>query len=534
MMTGAGSANPTPSPSDLTAAGTSLYFFTTDQSTGVVEFWVTPGTSTGTTVLATIPAYTPPGQGSPAAPTPTDLTAVGSRVFFVAEYYYAATLSGPATTHDQLWTSDGTALGTTFLPGPAIDSTFTTVGSLEPLGGQLLFQAIESPGGATELWKSDGSAAGTTRVANLSNTSVPQGIPNYPQGLAVGGILYFAANDGVHGQELWRTDGTPGGTGLAVDINPGAGSSNPIPLAALGGQLALIAGDGIHGAQLMQAILSPASGSPTPTPSPTSSPAPRIAPIPTQTASDGSTFVANLAAYVSDPASPSAPLTYGLGPGAPAGLGINPTTGALTWTIPANQTIGSYPVTLIVTAAGSPGSSSTATETFALNVVDPGPAPVVSRATVTTKHGLTIMLTYSQPMAPASVLNPGNYLLEIPTKVRVKHKKGPSVRMTPVRLKVSYNPATDQVILKAIGRVSLAKPLELTVVGASAGGVSKVTGLPLAGSGQPGTDYLATVTSKRVNPALAVAGNTITPHKIVRPAARALHRPGGPMALAKS
>ena len=71
-------------------------------------------------------------------------------------------------------------------------------------------------------------------------------------------------------------------------------------------------------------------------------------------------------------------------------------------------------MTLIVTAAGSPASS--ATETFDLNVVDPGPAPVVSQATVTTRHGLTITLTYSQPMAPSSVLDAGNYLLEIPTR----------------------------------------------------------------------------------------------------------------------
>ncbi len=217
----------------------------------------------------------------------------------------------------------------------------------------------------------------------------------------------------------------------------------------------------------MQATLSPGtvSPSPTPTPSPTSSPSPRIAAIPTLSASDGSTFGANLGAYVSDPANPSAPLTYSLVAGAPTGLGINPTTGALSWTVPANQTIGTYPVTLVVTAAGSPAS--TATETFNLNVVDPGPAPIVTRAIVTAKHGLTITLTYSQPMNASSVINSGNYLLEIPTKVHVKHRKAPLVRMTPVRLNVNYNAATNQVILKAIGQVNLAKPLELTVVGSS-------------------------------------------------------------------
>ena len=35
--------------------------------------------------------------------------------------------------------------------------------------------------------------------------------------------MYFAADDGVNGEELWVTDGTGGGTQLVKDINP-AGS----------------------------------------------------------------------------------------------------------------------------------------------------------------------------------------------------------------------------------------------------------------------------------------------------------------------
>ena len=45
-----------------------------------------------------------------------------------------------------------------------------------------------------------------------------------PQELrAVDGTLYFAADDGSNGTELWSSDGTEGGTSMLDDINPGCG-----------------------------------------------------------------------------------------------------------------------------------------------------------------------------------------------------------------------------------------------------------------------------------------------------------------------
>lgn len=69
--------------------------------------------------------------------------------------------------------------------------------------------------------KDEGSSPGLTTVA--------------------GGIEYFAADDGLHGRELWRTDGTRGGTRLVKDVLPGQPGSSPSSLLAYGGALLFIA-----------------------------------------------------------------------------------------------------------------------------------------------------------------------------------------------------------------------------------------------------------------------------------------------------
>lgn len=68
------------------------------------------------------------------------------------------------------------------------------------------------------------------------------------------GWSYFYGNDGIHGLELWRSDGTPGGTHMVRDICPGRCSAASIfeqlAIARAGDRVFFAADDGVHGAEL--------------------------------------------------------------------------------------------------------------------------------------------------------------------------------------------------------------------------------------------------------------------------------------------
>jgi ELWxxDGT repeat protein len=114
---------------------------------------------------------------------------------------------------------------------------------LANVNGTLFFAANDGARGA-ELWRSDGTAAGTMLVKDIfpgPSGSVPSGL------VSVGDKLFLIANDGTHGQELWVSDGTDVGTMLLADIAPGVLNSNPSTLRVLSGNLLFWANDGVNG-----------------------------------------------------------------------------------------------------------------------------------------------------------------------------------------------------------------------------------------------------------------------------------------------
>lgn len=268
-------------PGSLMALGSRVIFSATDGA-GQQGLWVSDGTAAGTVKLSDAQPNRPTGaavlNGSlyfggldPATNTyglwKTDGTAAGTAsvtpVRVVGEvascngaiYYYGVPQAGFG---GGLYRSDGTAAGTTLLRGGLDSNGFTA------LGGAVYFQGTPGFGnGQAELWRTDGTPAGTAMVADIYPGEAPltgQPYSSVPSGfVVVNGRLYFTATDGIHGWEVWTSDGTTAGTFLAQDINPGSGNSIPVfsnnsfppkKLIPLGNTLLIAADDGTHGLEL--------------------------------------------------------------------------------------------------------------------------------------------------------------------------------------------------------------------------------------------------------------------------------------------
>ena len=107
----------------------------------------------------------------------------------------------------ELWKSDGTCQGTTFVTVLPYASTVTSAIAIDDKVFFADRNTASAPGNS--IWVSDGTAAGTRRLL----TNIPAARLDQPVRLfSAFGQLYFAANDGVAGYRLWKSDGTPADT----------------------------------------------------------------------------------------------------------------------------------------------------------------------------------------------------------------------------------------------------------------------------------------------------------------------------------
>jgi ELWxxDGT repeat protein len=223
---------------NLTDVNGTLYFRTSDGAHGF-ELWKTDGTPDGTQMVKDIR----PGSDSSIPASPDIFANVNGTLFFAAN---------DGVHGLELWKTDGTELGTTMVKDIAPAGASSSPRALVNVNGTLFFQANDGTHGR-ELWKSDGTPEGTVLVKDIrpgSGASRPNDISKMEN---VDGVLYFIANDGTYGYELWRSDGTPSGTTMVKDIRPGFGQSNPTnptKFANVNGTLFFSANDGATGYEL--------------------------------------------------------------------------------------------------------------------------------------------------------------------------------------------------------------------------------------------------------------------------------------------
>lgn len=240
----------------LTASGGRLFFVGRDESNGF-ELWTSDGTPEGTRLVKDLF----PGPGEPLSdptgmcwdcfenPAPWALTSHGGLLYFLAS---------DGSSGLRLFVSDGSPDGTHLVGGESLATMPRGVRWLHSAGGSLWLLAGEGWSTDTELWKSDGTARGTALVTRFSESGSGVRVLG-----SVGSTLLLAVKDREHGAELWRSDGTAAGTVLVKDIAPGPassfqlGASSDIPWyvpgvipIATGNHLFFLANDGAHGEEI--------------------------------------------------------------------------------------------------------------------------------------------------------------------------------------------------------------------------------------------------------------------------------------------
>lgn len=193
-------------PKPLFVINNKLIFHASTQTHGM-ELFVTDGTTIGTQILLDI---FPGADGSSVSDNPEFFAVLNNEL-----YFWAKDTSGPFS----LWKTDGTTAGTIKILDPSF------AGAPNPMvvyNNRIYFSAASSSGENFELYRTDGTASGTGLFKEINpSTSSSLAAGSSPRNFIVyDGFLFFSADDGTNGRELWRTDGTASETIMVADIFP--------------------------------------------------------------------------------------------------------------------------------------------------------------------------------------------------------------------------------------------------------------------------------------------------------------------------
>lgn len=201
-----------------------ILFFKASNGINGQELWRSDGTSSGTWMVKDLYADNT-DQGI------YDLAATDSLLFFT-------------TRGSVVWRSNGTAQGT------YVVGSFQIARNLATYKNSLYFSASPDNNGE-ELWKTNGATGATILLKDI-NGAIGASLPcNFH---ATNNALYFTAATNA-GWELWKTTGTNASTVMVKDINPGGANGaldyySNVEMTNIGNTLYFRANDGINGHQL--------------------------------------------------------------------------------------------------------------------------------------------------------------------------------------------------------------------------------------------------------------------------------------------
>ncbi len=225
----------------LGIVGNQVLYRGADTSKGE-ELWSTDGSTAGTALVLDI-------NPGPVSSFPYLAASNGLRLFFLAQ---------TAADGYELWSSDGTAAGTrraTDMGPGQVDAEITSI-AVSPAAA--FFVRRPTPALRDfELWRSDGTQAGTSRLR--SGLEGAHSVPYQTFSVTVAGTQVYYQEGGAHGIEPWTSDGTPAGSRLLADVNrlpPGTTESSLVRTAkkmvygVSPDHVLMVLDDGIHGAEL--------------------------------------------------------------------------------------------------------------------------------------------------------------------------------------------------------------------------------------------------------------------------------------------
>lgn len=168
------------------------------------ELWKSDGTEVGTVKIKDLPS---------------DINSLSSLINSNDVVYFKAKYADKY----ELWKSDGTEVGTVKIKDIPLGSSYP----LFKANDIIYFKVDDGTGNKDSLWMSDGTEEGTISLVDNIEISNFTNNNSVNSAIHIGNTLYFRANDGIHGYELWKSNGTKIGTTMVKDSNLGSDGSYP-------------------------------------------------------------------------------------------------------------------------------------------------------------------------------------------------------------------------------------------------------------------------------------------------------------------